>query len=388
MHLSEDLLQEYLDQELSESELHKAEEHLNDCSQCRDSLAEIRTRANANHSRLDVLKPADAPVDGAVLLAKFTSRQTQTSARKWKWKPAWAAAFAIAALVVGLNFRPVRAWATEFLSLFRVQQIAVIRIDPANLQNLEDDLFGSDSDRRIEQLFSDDAHVVKHGQPLIVSSSNEAARLAGFGIRFPGVLPTSSQIRVHPAMDVSFSIDVERLQGILDDAGRGNIRIPENLDGEMIRINIPSSVTATFGKCPDLQKASTENRTDMRREDFLECKILAQVPSPTVVAPPTLDIAQLGMEMLKLFGLSDEEARKFSESIDWTSTLVVPMPVDHRMQFSEVDVNGVKGNLFISRELHGRKIPAYNLLWIRDGILYALMGQGTEVEAIAIANSM
>lgn len=92
--------------------------------------------------------------------------------------------------------------------------------------------------------------------------------------------------------------------------------------------------------------------------------------------------------MLKLLGLSDEEARKFSESIDWTSTLVVPLPVDHRMQFSEVDVNGVKGNLFIARGLRDREIPAYNLLWIRDGILYALMGQGSEVEAIAIANSI
>jgi hypothetical protein len=388
MHLSEDLLQEYLDQQLSESELHKAEQHLKDCLQCRDFLAEMRTRANANHSRLDVLKPDDVPVDGTRLFAKLRARQTETPARRWKWKPAWAAAFAIAALVAGLGFKPVRAWATEFLSLFRVQQIAVIRIDPANLEHLEDNLFGSDSDRRIEQLFSDDAHVVKHGEPQIVSSANEAARLAGFGIRFPGTLPATSQIRVHPAVDVSFSIDVERLQGILDDAGRSDIRIPENLDGQMIRINIPSSVTAFFGKCPDLKESGKENPRAGRREDFLECMVLAQVPSPTVVAPPTLDVAQLGMEMLKLFGLSDEQARKFSESIDWTSTLVVPLPMDPRMEFLEVDVNGVKGNLFISRKLHDRKIPAYNLLWIRDGILYALMGQGSEVEAIAIANSM
>jgi Domain of unknown function (DUF4367) len=388
MHLSENLLQEYLDHECSESEFQKAEQHLNDCLQCKDSLAEIRARANANHSRLDVLKPADIPVEGTRLFLKLTARQNETPTRKWKWKPAWAAAFVIAALVAGFSFKPVRAWATEFLSLFRVQQIAVIRIDPANLKHLEDNLFGSDSDRRIEQLFSDDAHVVKHGEPQTVSSENEAARLAGFGIRFPGTLPATSQIRVHPAVDISFSIDVERLQGILDDAGRGDIRVPENLDGEMIRIQVPSSVTALFGKCPDLQKARTENQGEMKREDFQQCKILVQVPSPTVVAPPTLDIAQLGMEMLKLFGLTDEQARKFSESIDWTSTLVIPVPIDHRMRFEEVDLNGVKGNLFISRELRGREIPAYNLMWIRDGILYSLMGQGAAEEVIAIANSM
>lgn len=244
MHLSEKLLQEYLDQECSESELQKAEQHLKDCLQCGGLLAEMRARANANHSRLEALKPSDVPVDGTRLFSKLTARQTETHARRWKWKPAWAAAFALAALVAGFSFKPVRAWATEFLSLFRVQEIAVIRIDPANLRHLEDNLFGGDSDRRIEQLFSDDAHVVKHGEPQIVSSANEAARLAGFGIRFPGSLPATSQIRVHPAVDISFRIDVERLQGILDDAGRRDIRIPENLDGQMIRINVPSSVTA------------------------------------------------------------------------------------------------------------------------------------------------
>lgn len=388
MHLSKDFLQAYLDQELSESEFRNAEQHLHDCAQCNDFFAEIRTRANSNRSRLDVLKPADPVVDGAALFAKLKARQTEMPARKWKSKSAWAAAIAIVALAAGLNFRPVRAWATEFLSLFRVQQIAVIRIDPANLQRLEDDLFGSDSERRIEQLFSDNAQVVERGKLQIVPSANDAARVAGFGVRLPGTLQNAAQIHVHPAVDVSFTIDVERLQGILDDAGRTDIRIPEDLDGEMIRINVPSSVTAFFGKCPDLREEARKENPGAGRQDFQECKVLAQLPSPTVVAPPNLDLVQLGTEMLKLFGLSDEQARKFSESIDWTSTLVVPLPVDHRMQFLEVDVNGVKGNLFVSRQLHDREIPAYNLLWIRDGILYALMGQGTVEEALSIANSI
>ncbi len=388
MHLSEDVLQEYLDRELSESKFQEVEEHVNDCSRCSDSLAEMRTRANANRSRLDALRPADVPVDDSILFARIQARKNETPARKWRWKPAWAAAIAVVALVASLNSQPVRVWATEFLSLFRVQQIAVIQIDPANLQRLENDLFGSDSHRRMEQLLSDDAQVVERGKLEIVSSANDAARLAGFGVRFPGALPAAPQIKVHPAVDISFSIDVERLQGILDDAGRKDIRIPEDLDGEMIRINVPHSVTALFGKCPDLREAREENQEARKREDFQECKILVQLPSPTVVAPPTLNVAQLGMEMLKLFGLSDEQARQFSESIDWTSTLVVPLPVDHRMKFSEVDVNGVKGNLFVSRQFRDRETPAYNLLWIRDGILYALMGQGTVEEALSIARSI
>ena len=387
MHLSEDVLQQYLDGELPESESRIAEKHLNECANCGDSLAEMRKRANANHSRLDVLSPVDKPMDGALFYARVMARKSEPPARKWRWKPAWAAAIAISVLVAGLYFRPVRAWATEFLSLFRVQQIAVLQFDPANLRQLEKDFSGSDSERRMEKLLSDDAQVVERGKLEIVSSANDAARIAGFGVRFPGALVPTPQIQVHPAVDISFSVDVERLQAILDDAGRKDIRIPADLDGEMIRIGIPRSVTAFFGKCPDLRERK-ENQKETKREEFKECKILAQLPSPTVVAPPTLNIAQLGTEMLKLFGLTDEQARQFSESIDWTSTLVVPLPVDHRMKFSEVDVNGVKGSMFASRVLREGATPAYRLLWIRDGILYALMGHGTSEEALSIARSI
>ena len=55
------------------------------------------------------------------------------------------------------------------------------------------------------------------------------------------------------------------------------------------------------------------------------------------------------------------------------------------MKFSEVEVDSVEGHLFTT-DRHG--IEAYNLVWIRDGIVYAVMGQGNRDEALAIANSM
>ncbi len=388
MHVSENLLHSYLDHETSEEESNDVQKHLRNCNICREEFARIQKRAEANRQRLDVLLPAEEPADDATLLRRFQERQSDSAMRKSKWKPAWAAGIAIAVLITGISFKPVRVWATEFLSLFRVQQIAVVQIDPANLQALEGGLFGQDSERRIEQLLSDDARVVKHGVPQVVPTANDAARLAGFGIRMPGVLKTSSKIHVHPAVDLSFSIDVERLQAIFDDAGRSDIRIPSDLDGEMIRVNIASSVTAFFGECPDIPLEETDSQKGLQRASYPECKILAQLPTPVIVAPPSLNIAQLGIEMLKLFGFTDEQARKFSESIDWATTLVVPFPMDHRMDVKEVDVDGVKGNLFASHEFGPEEPPAYNLLWIRDGILYSLMGRGTVEEALAIANSL
>jgi hypothetical protein len=62
--------------------------------------------------------------------------------------------------------------------------------------------------------------------------------------------------------------------------------------------------------------------------------------------------------------------------------------MDGRMKFQEVVVDGVKGHVISSRE-HGPGRPlAYNLIWIRDGILYSFMGHGSTEDALTIANSM
>jgi hypothetical protein len=155
----------------------------------------------------------------------------------------------------------------------------------------------------------------------------------------------------------------------------------------MIRVNVSPSVTAFFGNCPDPQVTEGSHHRENYKQ-YADCKILLQVPAPVVVAPPSLNVTELGTQMLKLFGFKEDEARKFSESIDWTTTLVVPLPIDHRMDVTDVDVNGVKGHLFVSRE-HGPETPAvFNLLWIRDGILYSFMGRGNTEDALAFANSL
>src|SRR5262249_5979927 len=158
------------------------------------------------------------------------------------------------------------------------------------------------------------------------------------------------QLKTHPGMDVSVQINVEKMQAILDDAGRSDIRIPEELDGQLVNFHIPSSVTALYGKCPDLQteqQKAPDNPPDRGHEDRMiekspDCKVIVQLPSPSVVAPPSLNISQLGQAMLQLAGLPEDEARKFSEKIDWSSTLVIPLQLDRHMKFSDVTVDGVQ----------------------------------------------
>ena len=388
MHLSEDVLQAYRDKELPEDKMESTRAHLEMCRSCRDFLSQSQRSQTEIENRLNMLTPSAPELPEAdVLMDRVRNAVPESSTRRSRWKPAWAAVLAIGAISAAIYLEPVRVWATEFLSLFRAQHIAVIRIDPANVRQLEQGLFGRESERRIEQFLSDNAHVTKRGEKQTVQNVNEAARLTGFGIRVPSKLEAPLRIHVQPAVDASFEIDVERLQGILHDAGRSDIKIPEDLDGKTIQVNIPASATALFGKCPEPEEQDeTSEEEQPSTTQFVECKMLVQLPTPVVVAPPALNIAQLGTEMLKLFGFTDEQARAFSESIDWSTTLVVPFPFDGRMNVAEVNVDGVKGQLFTSKRYKGPDV--YNLLWIRDGILYSLMGRGTPDEATTIANSL
>jgi hypothetical protein len=177
---------------------------------------------------------------------------------------------------------------------------------------------------------------------------------------------------------------VEHIQGIMDEAGSRDIRIPEDIDGEMIQVNVPSSVTTKFGTCPD-PDTKPEEQKEEDAEKYADCKVLVQLPAPVMVAPPSLNVTVLGAELLKLLGFTEEQARTFSESVDWATTFVIPMPTDHRLEVQEIDVDGVKGHLFMNS---ARERKSFTVLWIRDGILYSLIGKGSTEEAVTIANSM
>ncbi len=393
MHISESILRSHLDHELSDEETASTSDHLRQCATCRDQLESLKHNAERVRSLLDAAAPENIP-DPQVALNRFEVRKLSAQPGFLgrlvgaRMRPAFAALGAVALVVVAMNLKPVRVWATEFLSMFRIQQIAVVQIDPTNLKQLQGDLFNSETGTRIEKMLSDTVHVVKHGAPVEADSISEAVAAAGFGIRLPSSL-SNPHFHVQPAADISFSVDVPRMQSILDDVGRSDIRLPDEIDGQMVYLNIPSSVLSTYDKCPKRTEAeSAQEDREHEHINYPDCKVLAQLPSPTVVAPPELNVPELAKTMLQLLGMSAEQAKKFSEQIDWASTLVIPMPVDGRMQFDEVEVDGVKGTLFTSRE-HGPRMPAaYNLMWVRDGILYALMGQGNSQDAVAIANSM
>ncbi len=101
--------------------------------------------------------------------------------------------------------------------------------------------------------------------------------------------------------------------------------------------------------------------------------------------PPGLDIVRIGEAFLQVLGMSSEEAAQFSRNLDWTTTLIIPIP-RYGASYEEVSVDGVTGTLI--RQSLEDHAPQYLLIWIKDGIVYALTGPGTGSNAQNIVRTL
>jgi len=245
----------------------------------------------------------------------------------------------------------------------------------------------------ISQLISESITMKKEpGDPVNVATADEASQLAGFNARAPKDI-TPSRISVMSGASFTFTIDRDKAQALLDEAGRNDLVLPAEVDGADVSVNIPSSVSMAFGTCPEPSNKGEVER-EMERESttrgspgrvYKDCIILAQIPSPEVSAPASLDINKLAQIGLEFTGMTAEEAAQFTSTVDWTSTLLVPIP-KNAASYQQVTVDGVTGTLI---ERPSDDAPQFALFWVKDGIIYTIGGLGDHSQkALEIANSL
>jgi len=174
---------------------------------------------------------------------------------------------------------------------------------------------------------------------------------------------------------------------LLDELGIAELKLPAELDGAEVSMELPVAVGAGYGTCEVSPEMMREAGVDPDRPivNLSECVTLTQFPSPEISAPPGLDIARIGQGFLQVLGMTPEEAAQFSQNVDWTTTLVIPIPRDGT-EYQVVLVDGVEGTLIMQSERS--EFPHYLLVWIKDGIVYALTGPGDAQSAVELANSL
>ncbi len=384
-HLNDGELRAALDGEL-EPELLR---HLETCAACQQRQGGIQAESQHAAHLLAFLSPAEEPVRPAQSAwARFSQdyliKKELSMFRRWFSYPIVRfGAAAVLILTLVLAFPGGRAMAGELLNLFRVQQVKVVQVDFTGLQQLTGDgALGNQFTQLISQSM---VMQKKPGDPVAVDGAEQASQKAGFQVRLPANL-TPSQIYVTDSAAFTVEVDRAKAQSLLDEAGRSDLVLPASVDGADVSVNIPAAVTASYGTCPKPEMDKTEGHGQgIPGRRYPDCVMLVEIPSPTVDAPAGLDINALARIGLEFTGMSQEEASAFTDNVNWASTLVIPIPKNAATN-EQVTVDGVSGTLI---QRPADDAPQYALIWVKDGIIHAISGLGTNTQqAVDMANSL
>jgi len=308
----------------------------------------------------------------------------------------WAGLAAAAAVVAFFTIPPLREIGAGFLGVFRAEQVPVDPIDPGSTGDPGDLRTRLGTASQNDALLSDQVRVESNGKPAYMADPGLAAAAAGFHLRLPAILPPPDELAVRPSGRAALRVDLARLRAVLRATARDQAELPAELDGADIAVDFAKSVRACWGDCPRPEDENADEVADAERGPDSDSDssdpaaparanhgvLLIQLPSPAVKAPPGLPVDRAGAALLEIMGMPRAEAARFSENMDWATTLVIPIP-RYSTSYQQVTVDGVRGSLIRNTKRH-----TYMLIWVKDGITYALAGSGEAARGIEIASSL
>lgn len=353
-------LRAYLDGELTPLERGAIGAHAAVCAVCRSRLAELRTTASQVRAQLAQF---DASPDPRAAFARLQGRlAVPTQEPLQRSKPMQSSRFwsgrrnvfaGVAALVVALSLLalpPVRAAATNLLSIFRVQQIMFVPVDQARIEQLQNLKLDGKAP------FVGQPNVSRQSEPKEVASAAEASSETGYAVGEAATLPGPALNTTYTVIGpgtAEFQIDVPKVRQVLQGLGITDIDIPDALGTSPIKVSTQPFVSTHYrGAGYDLT--------------------LNQGRSPEVALPDGVDLAQLGTVALRVLDMTPEQAAIASSNIDWNSTLIFPFPAD-TANIRQVAVNGQKALLV---QGGGRGNQHWQLYWQNGDHFYMLQSQG------------
>jgi hypothetical protein len=188
---------------------------------------------------------------------------------------------------------------------------------------------------------------------------------------------------------MNLTVDRARLQAIFTEAGHGNLKVPQSLEGAAVAVKIPRAVEAQYGTCPGPTSATDAIASNITgpsgaSTQFSDCVRLREGPSPEVNVPPDLNVENLAEIGLEVAGMNPSQAHDFLQTVNWKSTLTLTVPRFLR-SYQVVKADGAQATLLT---MAGRRGPGYTLVWAKNGLVYTLVGFGDSSQAVGLADSL
>jgi anti-sigma factor RsiW len=369
----EGTLRAYLDGECSAAQKVVIEAHLRRCPACAQALAALSAGTAQVYAALD-RAPVPTPSASAAWY-RFAAQQATPPGQpvQWRlnnmwqslrykhWRMALVSVMLVALFVAAMAVEPVQTMAARFLGIFRVQQFQVVQVDPTQA-----DRFKNFDKQIFTNVKMDKAN------PTDVTSAAQASQLAGFTVLTPSVMPnrqTLSKFVVEGAHTAQANVDLNAARSLLQLANQPTDALPQ---GDKLTLNakIAPSVGMEYGQ-------------------GLRAVHIFQGRSPELDVPANVDVKRLGEIGLEMMGVAPAEAARLSNSIDWATTLVVPVP-KNLATVQEITVRGTTGYLMRNQTTNAQTsesdVPV--LFWEANGILYAVSGNLSDAELVNVAQGL
>lgn len=263
----------------------------------------------------------------------------------------------VIAIVALFMIPAVRATASDFLGLFRVQKFAPISVSPEQIALLEQ--LGEQGLNPGEFVMVDEP-----SEPEQAFSLEEAAARTGYSVNTLAALEAlgpASELYVMDAGSGYLTIDLAGARAIVEAAGADPALLPDSLEGARIDVNIFPSV----------------------QQIWSDRAMLMQTQSPYVAYPEDVDPALLGQALLQVLGVDPVAAQQIAQTIDWTSTLLLPFPQD-LATYQEVTVDGGPGVALLPLDGSNQT----TVMWQRDGMVNMLAADMGLDELLSLANTL
>jgi hypothetical protein len=291
-----------------------------------------------------------------------------TGLRRWPGRQVFAGGAVLVVVAALFSLPGVRTSAQSFLAMFREVNFVAIPVD-SRLTGIT----GQQLD--LTRLLSERVQVIQDpGTPVNVLSVDAAAQSAGFVVAQPSWLPvatTLAQVQIQGPRVVRVTADADRLREILKTLGIRDLEVPQEIDGQVGFVRTSSVVRLAY---------------EWRGNQAVS---IYQTPTPNVSMPAGIDLPRLGEIVLRILGLPREEARRFANTIDWHSTVLVPVP-PNATSFRQVDIAGHQGVSIetVVPSAAGARRRSTLIFWSANGRVFAMEGSLAPFELLQMAKSI
>lgn len=361
-------IQAYLDNELSITDEKEFRKHLFACKRCRMKLEELKELDRLVEACADLpFQHDERELEMNTELAWDTfSKQVNSTVehqnkreahtRKWSWNEMKKSTKRMiiggaAAVMIGLFSVPqVQVAASNFLSIFRVNQAEFVKMTTSDLQEVE--RWFANHETGEMDLKGLGKITVDETDKQIDYNFTSAEEMNKSGIQAP-VVPKHYQFsssHVSMPFTMTLELDVNKVNALLETMGVEQ-SFDQKLDQKPFSITVPQTMRASY------QAASPEQAL----QDFS----YTVIGNPEFAVPEDVSLEELRTTVLAMPFLPENVRKQLTRIEDWQHTLPVPIFEGETDETKEVRINGEAGYALETE---------YNsaIVWQKDGKVYYL----------------